>query len=196
MRPSSFRTPIFVVPAALERLVLARCNSSALARCNPSARVTVSPPSQQLAGETICVLLRTLGVAVGCVTTTTTLEQMVLDVRRDITTVIVSGLSRAEAPSEAIKSKVSSRPPVHFILAPHVASACPASPPSHRSPPALRCSRPPSRPLPPSPLLLSRSSTTTTTRPHPPSPALTCPHHTFYHSPPPSRHMSVPPLPP
>lgn len=63
-----------------------------------------------MAAETVCALLRALGVAEGCVTTTTTLDQMVLDVRRDITTVIVSGLPRAEAPSEAIKTKVPAAP--------------------------------------------------------------------------------------
>ena len=61
--------------------------------------------------ETICALLRALGVAKGCTSTSTTLDQMVLDVRRDITTVIVDGLPQAEALSEALKSKVDAAPP-------------------------------------------------------------------------------------
>ena len=44
---------------------------------------------KKLAAEMVCALLRALGVAKGCTTTSTTLDQMVLDVRRDITTVAV-----------------------------------------------------------------------------------------------------------
>ena len=61
---------------------------------------------KKLAAEMVCALLRALGVAKGCTTTTTTLDQMVLDVRRDITTVVVDGLPQSESLSEATKSKV------------------------------------------------------------------------------------------
>ena len=54
----------------------------------------------------ICALLRALGAAKGCTTTCTTLDQMALDVRRDVTTVVVDGLPQTESLAEGIKSKV------------------------------------------------------------------------------------------
>lgn len=47
---------------------------------------------KKLAAALLCRLLRALGVASGMVATTTTLDQMVLDVRRDVQTVIIDGL--------------------------------------------------------------------------------------------------------
>jgi hypothetical protein len=83
--------------------------------------------------ETICALLRALGVAKGCTSTSTTLDQMVLDVRRDITTVIVDGLPQTETLSEALKSKVDAAP--HPV---------PPPPPRRRRGP---CTPPPPPPL-------------------------------------------------
>eukprot|EP00966_Prymnesium_polylepis_P173027 4002019-Prymnesium_polylepis.2 len=59
---------------------------------------------KKLAAKMICDMLRALGAAKGITTTDTTLDQMVLDVRRDVSCVIVTGLNGQGA--EAARAKV------------------------------------------------------------------------------------------
>lgn len=57
---------------------------------------------KKTAAQLICTLLRALGAAKGVVTTETTMEQLSLDVRRDVSCVVVEGL----VGGEHIKAKV------------------------------------------------------------------------------------------
>ena len=71
---------------------------------------------KKLAAETLAALLRALGAAKGMVTTQTTLDQITLDVRRDVSCVIVEGLDRIEASRGKIDAILANYPDHCFIF--------------------------------------------------------------------------------
>ena len=71
---------------------------------------------KKLAAETLASLLRALGVAKGIVATQTTLDQLVLDVRRDVSCVVVEGLVNVEATRGKVDAVLANYPNHCFIF--------------------------------------------------------------------------------
>ena len=71
---------------------------------------------KKLAAATICALLRALGVAKGMKPTETTLESMVLDVRRDLSCVVVDGLGAIEGARGKVDAVLANYPDHCFIF--------------------------------------------------------------------------------
>jgi hypothetical protein len=71
---------------------------------------------KKLAAETLTELLRALGVARGMVSTRTTLEGLVLDVRRDVSCVIIDGLDKIESMRGKVDAVLANYPDHCFIF--------------------------------------------------------------------------------
>lgn len=71
---------------------------------------------KKLAAETLTELLRALGVARGMVSTRTTLEGLVLDVRRDVSCVIIDGLDKIESVRGKVDAVLANYPDHCFIF--------------------------------------------------------------------------------
>ena len=71
---------------------------------------------KKLAADILCQLLRALGVAKGLQPTQTTLEQMALDVRRDVSCVVVDGLDKLETSRARVDAILSNFPNHCFIF--------------------------------------------------------------------------------
>ena len=71
---------------------------------------------KKLAASTLCSLLRAIGVAKGMTPTETTLEQMALDVRRDVSCVIVDGLQGIESSKGKVDAILSNYPNHCFVF--------------------------------------------------------------------------------
>ena len=71
---------------------------------------------KKLASDILCKLLRAIGAAKGMLPTQTTLEMMALDVRRDVTCVVVDGLERIEAQKAKVDSILANYPNHCFIF--------------------------------------------------------------------------------
>ena len=68
------------------------------------------------AAETLTELLQALGVAKGIVSTNTTLDQLTLDVRRDVSCVVVEGLDKVESVRGKVDAVLSNYPDHCFIF--------------------------------------------------------------------------------
>ena len=71
---------------------------------------------KKLAGQLLCDLLRALGVSKGMGPTHTTLDQMALDVRRDMSCVVVDGLEKVESARARVDQILSNFPNHCFIF--------------------------------------------------------------------------------
>ena len=71
---------------------------------------------KKLAADTLCALLRALGVAKGMQPTRTTLESMALDVRRDNSCVVVEGLHHIEGVRGKVDAILANFPAHCFIF--------------------------------------------------------------------------------